>query len=212
MIDRRLMPRPAAAVLLRGSVLPITLVLLVALALAAVGLMKSVDTSTLLARNTSFQRDAVNRNELVVRRVVREFEDVAGRHFRELANTTTHAAGVASGLPYRATALPVDTAGIPLVLRDAAAMNAMFGAVATSSAVSSGEGMTTVYVIDRLCSLEEPAAESHCAVSSSRAPDTCSRCQTVSSPFAPIFRVSARTTGPRGVEAVSQATFTLPME
>jgi type IV pilus assembly protein PilX len=211
MNDRRSVPIPLSAAV-RGSVLPITLVLLVAMALAAVGLMKSVDTSTLLARNTSFQRDAVNRNEIVVRQVMREFESAAGRHFRDLDNTTTHALGVAGGMPYRATALPTDPTGVPAVLRDPAAYAAMFGGVATTSAVSSGEGMTTTYVIDRLCSLEDAATEQHCVVSSARAPDNCSRCSTVSSPFAPIFRVSARTTGPRGVEAFSQATFTLPME
>jgi hypothetical protein len=98
------------------------------------------------------------------------------------------------------------------VLRDAAAYAAMFGGVATSSAVHSGEGMTTTYVIDRLCSLEEPADDTHCVVASARVPDNCSRCSTASTPFAPIFRVSARTVGPRGVEALSQVTFTLPME
>jgi Tfp pilus assembly protein PilX len=198
--------------LARGSVLPITLVLLIAMALAAVGLMKSVDTSTLLARNTSFQRDAVNRNEIVLRRAMREFESAAGRWFRDLDNTATHAAGVGGNMPYRATALPADASGVPLVLRDNAAFAAMFGAVAAASAVATGEGMTTVYVIDRLCSLEGPAADTHCVVSASRAPDTCSRCSTASTPFAPIFRVSARTTGPRGVEAFSQTTFSLPME
>jgi len=197
---------------LRGSVLPIALLMLVALALAGVGLMKSVDTSTLLARNVSFQRDAVNRNEIAVRRAMREFEDVAGRHFRALANTGSDALALASGLPYRATALPTDPQGVPLVLRDPIAYAASFGAVAASSAVASGEGMSTVYVIDRLCSLEQPAADTHCVLSGARAPDTCSRCTSASSPFAPVFRVSARTTGPRGVEAFSQATFSLPME
>lgn len=203
---------PSLRRLLQGSVLPITLVLLIAMALAAVGLMKSVDTATLLARNTSFQRDAVNRNEIVVRRAMREFESAAGRHFRDLDNTTTNLLGVAGGMPYRATALPTDTQGVPVVLKDPTAYAAMFGAIAASSAVSSGEGMVTTYVIDRLCSLQEPAADAHCVVSSARSPDNCSRCSTASSPFAPIFRVSARTVGPRGVEAVSQATFTLPME
>jgi Tfp pilus assembly protein PilX len=196
-----------------GSVLPISLVLLIALALAAVALMRSVDTSTLLARNSSFQRDAVNRNEVVVRRAMFEFENVAGRYFRTLNNTTTHALGVASGLPYRATALVTDSQGVPLVLKDDAAYNAMFAAVPVANRrVDTGERMTTTYVIERLCSLEEPATDTHCVISSSRAPDHCSRCTTVSSPFAPVFRVSARTTGPRGVEAFSQAMFTLPME
>ena len=34
----------------------------------------------------------------------------------------------------------------------------------------------------------------------------------VSTPRTPVFRVTARTNGPRGVEALSQALFTLPIE
>jgi hypothetical protein len=88
----------------------------------------------------------------------------------------------------------------------------MFGVVGADSRIDSTEGMATIYVVDRLCSLEQAAEDTHCAVSSARAPDNCSRCSTASTPFAPIFRVSARTTGPRGTEAYSQALFSLPME
>ncbi len=196
----------------RGSVLPIALVLLIALALAAVALVKSVDTSTMLARNASFQRDAVNRNELVMRSVMQAFENDPARYFNALANTDTDALGQAGGFPYRATALPTDAQGVPLALRDPAAYAAMFGGIVTASAVASGEGMTTTYAIDRLCSLEQPAEDTHCLVSSLRSADNCSRCSTVSTPFAPIFRITARTTGPRGTEAFSQVLFTLPME
>lgn len=195
-----------------GSVLPITLVMLVALALSAVALIKTVDTSTLLARNASFQRDAVNRNELAIRNATLAFENAAGRHFAQLANTNTHAEGQAGGFPYRATALPTDAQGMPIVLRDDAAFDAMFGVVAAGARLASGEGMTTVYVVDRLCSLEQPPEDTHCMVSSSRAPDNCSRCSTASTPFAPVFRISARTTGPRGTEAFSQVHFTLPLD
>lgn len=208
--DRRV--RAAARPGQRGATLLITLVALVLLALTAVAVVRTVDTSTLLARNISFQRDAVNRNELVVRRAMREFENAAGRGFAQLANTETDAAGLATGLPYRARALPTDSRGIPLVLKDDAQYAAMFGAVAAGSRIASGEGMSTIYLIERMCSLQQPATASHCAPASTRSPDNCSRCSQVQTPFAPVFRVTARTNGPRGSETFSQVLFSLPME
>ena len=194
-----------------GSVLPITLILLVAMALSSVALMKSVDTSTLLARNASFQRDAVNRNELVIRRAIVAFQNDTGRHFALLANTELSSMGIAGGFPYSAVALPTDKQGVPRVLHSDVEYATMFGLVATNSRIDSSEGMRTIYVVDRLCSLEQAAEDTHCAVSSARSPDNCSRCSTASTPFAPIFWVSARTTGARGTEAYSQALFSLPM-
>lgn len=196
----------------RGATLAITLLALVALMLTAVAMVRSVDTSTLLARNASFQRDAVNRNELVVRRAMREFENVSGRNFQSLANTDTHAAGQRTGLPYRAAALPTDSQGIPLVLKDDAQYGAMFGAIAASARIDSGQGMSSIYVIERMCSLEQAATTAHCAPAASRSPDNCSRCSQVQASFAPVFRVTARTNGPRGAETFTQVLFSLPME
>lgn len=198
----------------RGATLAITLIVLLGVMLSAVAVMRSVDTATLLARNTSFQRDAVNRNELVIRRAMREFEDVAGRRFAALANTDTDALGQATGIPYKATVQAADSQGVPRAILDDAAMAAMFGAVAASDAarIVSGEGMRTVYMIERMCSLPQPAAATHCTPATTRAPDNCSRCSQVQSPFAPVFRVTARTNGPRGAETITQVLFSLPMD
>ena len=207
------MSAPATRGAQRGATLAITLVALVALMLTAVTVMRVVDTSTLLARNASFQRDALNRNELAVRRAMRAFEDASGRSFAQLANTDTDAAGqAASGLPYRATALPTDSQGVPLVLKDDARYAAMFGAIADGTRLDSGEGMSTIYVIERLCSLQQPASGTHCMPAVQRAPDACSRCSPVQTPFAPVFRVTARTRGARGTETVTQVLFSLSME
>lgn len=195
----------------RGATLAITLIAVVLLMLTAAAIVRSVDTSTLLARNASFQRDAVNRSELVMRRAMREFENVAGRGFAQMANTATDAAGLTTGLPYRASALPADSQGIPLVLKNDAQYAAMFGSIATSARVDSGEGMSTIYVIERMCSLQQAATSTHCAPAASRAPDNCSRCTAVQT-FAPVFRVTARTSGPRGTEAFTQVLFALSME
>ena len=196
----------------RGSVLPIALILLVVLATAAVGFIRVINASSMVARNASFQRDAVNRNELALNRAIRAFENVPGAPFALLANTDQSALGVVSGLAYSATALPTDSQGVPLLLKDDAAFAARFGAVLATTRIASGDGMTTVLLVDRLCGLEQPADTSHCTLGSIRAPDQCSRCTTAASPAAPMFRVSARTNGPRGVEAYSQTLITVPFE
>lgn len=195
-----------------GTALPIALIMVTVMAMASIGLVRMIDSSTLLARNASFQRDAVNRNQIAIRAAIVEFEAGATNHFGMLRNTETDALGQAGGFAYSAVALPTDSAGVPLAIKDATALSAAFGSVATSSAIASGEGMETVYLIERMCSLQEPAADNHCAMSSSRVPDNCSRCSSVSTPRTPVFRVTARTNGPRGVEALSQALFTLPIE
>ncbi len=205
-------PRPRIRSAQRGTVLPVAMILLVILALSAVGFVKMINTSSLVARNAAFQRDAINRNELATNVAIRSFENVAGAHFAQLANTDQTALGVPSGLAYSAIALPTDSQGVPLVLKDDAAFAAMFGPVLATTQIASGEGMTTRLVIDRLCSLEQPPDASHCTIGSIRAPDQCSRCSSVSSPVVPMFRVTARTDGPRGVQAYTQTLMSIPFE
>lgn len=197
---------------MRGAVLPIALILMVALALSAVTFVKMVNTSSLLARNAAFQRDAVNRNELAMNVALREFETGAGGHFAQLANTDQTALGVPSGIAYSAIALPTDTQGVPQVLKNDAAFAAMFGPVIATTVFASGDGMTTRVLVERLCSLEQPADATHCTIGSLRAPDNCSRCSSASSPVAPMFRVTARTDGVRGVQAYTQSLISIPFE
>ena len=196
----------------RGVVLPVALILLVVLALSSIGFMKSIDTSSVVARSAAFQRDAVNRNELAMNTAVRAFENTAGAHFAALANTDQTTLGVGSGLAYSATALPTDSQGVPLILKDDTAFGTLFSTVLATTTIDSGDGMKTRLLIDRLCSLEQPADSSHCSIGSIRAPDQCSRCSSTSSPVVPLFRVSARTDGPRGVQAYSQMLMSIPFE
>ncbi|MGE0801501.1 MAG: hypothetical protein AB7G13_17620 [Lautropia sp.] len=197
---------------MRGAVLPTALILLLVLAVSSVGFVKLINTSSLVARNASFQRDAVNRNELAINRALRAFDNVAGAHFAQLANTDQTALGVGSGLAYSAVALPTDSQGVPLVLKSDTAFAAMFAPVLATTQIASGDSMTTRLVIDRLCALEQPADSNHCSIGSFRAPDQCSRCSSASSPSVPVFRVTARTDGPRGVEAYTQTLIAVPFE
>lgn len=195
----------------RGVTLVVTLVVLTALAFTAVALMRALDTSTLVARNASFQRDAVNRNEVAMQRVIAQFR--SGGRWAMLANTDTHFNDTTNDLVYRASPLPTDAEGIPLALKDPAVFTLSVGAAEAGFLNDTAQGMTTIAVVERLCMLAgQPAHAGHCTPSSTRATDTCSRCAQVQATFAPVFRVTARTRGPRGVEAYSQLTFSLPME
>lgn len=98
------------------------------------------------------------------------------------------------------------------MLKDDGAFATRFGTVQATTEIDSGDSMTTRLVIDRLCSLEQTADASHCSVGASRAVDGCSRCASTGSPPVPIFRVTARTRGARGVEAYVQTTFSVPFE
>ena len=194
-----------------GTVLPIALILMVALSLSAVTFVKMVNTSSLMARNAAFQRDAVNRNELAMNAAMRQFE-TGGGHFAQLVNTDQTALGVPSGIAYSAIALPTDSQGVPLALKDDALFAATFAPVLATSVFASGDGMSTRVIVERLCSLEQPADPTHCTIGSLRAPDNCSRCSSASSPVVPVFRVTARTDGVRGVQAYSQSLITIPFE
>lgn len=195
-----------------GAILPIALVLTVVLALSAVAFVNLVGSSSSVARNASFQRDALNRNDIAINAVARQFENDPAAHFQLLRNTDTTADGLGSGFAYSAVALPTDRQGVPLVLKDDAAFAAAFGGVQATTEIDTTEGMSTRVVIDRLCSLELPVESDHCAVASLHAQDNCSRCSNVSSPLVPVFRVTARSSGPRRTESYSQALISLPVE
>ncbi len=203
-----LVHRPGAS----GSVLPVALILLVLLMTSVAGYLRLTNASGDIARQVAFQRDAVNRGELAINLAIRQFEPGAGGHFAGLANTAQTALGVPSGLAYSSTALPTDSQGVPLVLKDDTEFATRFAAVLTTTEVNSGDSMRTRLVIDRLCSLDEPADASHCAVGASRATDQCTRCVATGSPPVPVFRITARTRGARGVEAYVQSTFSVPFE
>ena len=58
----------------RGTVLLLTLIVLVVLLLGGVALVRSFDTSLLTAGNIAFKRDLVNQGERVVPRVLQLFQ------------------------------------------------------------------------------------------------------------------------------------------
>jgi type IV pilus assembly protein PilX len=184
----------------RGVVLIFSLIVLLILAIGAVALLRSVNTSLLSGGNLAFHRDLVNQAEQAVSVVLTNFK--AGG---PPADTTANA----QGANYVATTLPTNAQGVPLVLLD----NAAFAAVATApDLVGRTPDVTIRYVIDRLCAAGTVIATSPTCVQSTGLPTggTANRNTAVSPPSATVYRLSVRVDGPRNTQAFLQTTFTKP--
>jgi type IV pilus assembly protein PilX len=190
----------ASAARQRGVVLIFSLIVLLILAIGAVALLRSVNTSLLSGGNLAFHRDLVNQAEQAVAVVLTNFK--AGG---PPADTTVSA--IAAN--YVATTLPTNAQGVPLALLD----NGAFAAVATApDIVGRTPDVTIRYVIDRLCAPLTVIATSPNCVQSTGLPTggTANRNTAVSPPSATVYRISVRVDGPRHTQAFLQTTFTKP--
>jgi type IV pilus assembly protein PilX len=188
----------------QGVVLIFSLIVLLILAIGAVALMRSVDTSQVSAGNLAFHRDLVNQGEQAVATVMTEFKT----NGPPLGGATTASMQSAN---YSATTLPTNTQGVPLVLLDDAA----FALIATApDLVGRTSDVLIRYVVDRLCTPTPLTviATSNACVQSTGLPTggTANRNTAVAPPSATVYRVSVRITGPRLTQAFLQTTFTKP--
>jgi type IV pilus assembly protein PilX len=172
-----------------GFVLVVALIVLAAMSLAAVALVRTVDTSTLLARNISFKRDALNRNDIALEKANALFR-VGGA----LANQVTARLSDAN-LNYSSAMLATDENGIPTAL----------GTDFTNfkDKISAGETNEIHYVIERMCTRKDAVEnKEHCvlalAASSSEQPEK----RPVTLPA--MYRVTSRVTAARNVSSVTQ--------
>lgn len=193
----------AAASRQRGVVLIFSLIVLLILAIGAVALVRSVNSSQTSAGNLAFHRDLVNQAEQAVANVMTAFKTNAP----PLSGITTVSLPAAN---YSAQALITNQQGVPTALLDSVA----FAAVGTAANDIPGAtpDVTIRYVIDRLCDGGGGASSPHC-VQSTALPTGGSTANHTSSLFPPsatVYRVSVRVDGPRKTQAFLQTTFTKP--
>lgn len=187
----------------RGVVLIFSLIILLILAIGAVALLRSMNSSLLSAGNLAFHRDLVNQGEQAVANVMTEFKTGGA----PLLGLTT-----ADNIPanYKSTALPTNPQGVPTALLG---NDLTFGAVGLPANDIPGATPDVVirYVVDRLCTLTGVASINNC-VQSSGLPTggTANRNTAVAPPSATVYRLSVRVTGPRNTQAFLQTTFTVP--
>jgi Tfp pilus assembly protein PilX len=198
----------ASAVRQRGVVLIFSLIVLLILAIGAVAVLRSVNSSLLSAGNLAFHRDLVNQAEEAVSTVMTEFKTNGPPLSTSPTTVSLQAAN------YSATTLPTNAQGVPLALLD----NAAFALVATPGLVPAGNDIpgrtadgTIRYIIDRLCTNLGAASSPNC-VQSTGLPTggTANRNTAVAPPSATVYRISVRVDGPRNTQAFLQSTFTKP--
>jgi type IV pilus assembly protein PilX len=194
--------RFASAVRQQGVVLIFSLIVLLILAIGAVAVLRSVNSSLLSAGNLAFHRDLVNQAEQAVSTVMTEFK----------TNAPPLNGATIADLPaanYVSTALPTNAQGVPLVLLN----NAAFAAVGSAANILPGAtpDVTIRYIIDRLCTNTGNANIINC-VQSTGLPTggTANKNTALAPPSATVYRISVRVDGPRNTQAFLQTTFTKP--
>ncbi len=101
----------------RGIVLIVALLVLVALTIASLGLLRSVDTTTAATGNLGFKKDMYRQSNRGIQDVLNKLVPLRSAQ-GELPYVNSTGAGSA-GYYARSTELPVDPRGIPLILLNA---------------------------------------------------------------------------------------------
>lgn len=181
----------------RGIVMAITLISLVLLLIGAAAMLRTVDTSGMLAGNLAFRRDLANRSETAIAAARKAL--VSGALSTEAARSVD--------LPeanYSATKL-ASSGGVPTVL----ASETAYGKNGKGYASLVADKVTVYWVIDRQCASGTVAfSTATCEfVSSDGDPGGPSWLRKPNGASRPVYRISVRVSGPRGTEAYFQSTF-----
>ena len=188
-------PLPSAE---RGIVVFVALIAVVLLSLAAVGLMRSVHTSTLVVGNLAFRQSAQVLTAAAVEKAIFDMFPPSA----VIADLTNHN----TARNYFATVQPnQDRSGVPFALQ--APANYPGGAQIITDGPS---GNTARYIVERMCdddAIGKAAAPNDCEMippKQSNAKETQLR-KGIALPKIPFYRVTVRVDGPGNSVAYSQA-------
>lgn len=185
----------------RGIATLIALIALLIMTIAVLALVRSSDTSSLIAGNFAFRRDLANQGQLALSQARTAFTTGA-------LNTESLRQADLATANYSSTMLPPPTAnpsqGIPAVLLSDTAFTA---ANFTSANDIADNNVTVRYVIDRLCTAPGPPTAATCA----QGQQTSDLGGTSGAPkaggiFIPTYRITIRVTGPHNAQAFFQST------
>jgi type IV pilus assembly protein PilX len=194
---RFLRPRRRA----RGVSMLIALIALLLLSIAAVAMVRSFSTSSVLAGNLAFRRDLTNQGERAVLAVRQAF--VAGA----LHNDVTRELD-APAANYFATRLETNGQGVPLVLVKDSLFTSK-GLTERNDITDRASGVTLRYVVDRQCTAGGAYSDSACILSEGTQDGGGSNwLKKPNGESRPVYRVTVRVTGPRNTQAYLQTTLT----
>jgi len=180
----------------QGIILIVTLIALVILMISGIALVRSFNSSLILAGNIAFKRDLVNQGERGVAAAMGSFEGTGAL----VADSTRQLNSF--GNNYSATVLPSDPHGIPLML-----LNDTLWTMTGADITDTTSGVTIRYVIDRLCNATGATTTAQCVIGSAKIPP--GGTGGLKKPLgnsAPVYRVTVRVTGPRNTQTYMQST------
>jgi Tfp pilus assembly protein PilX len=197
-----------------GAVLTVVLVVLVVMMLGSLSLLRSVDTSALLAGNIAFKRHSLNASTVGMNTAFSKFlatdfisyaDSDAGCDSAAAAGSCTYRSNW-KALNYVPRLLEADANGIPLILK---------GTSPSADTVFSGgtryvtiEGNKVRFVIERMCTDYGGATEAKCAISNNFEVGGSARTNKPGSTALPLYRVTVRTDGLRNSQTYTQAIVT----
>jgi type IV pilus assembly protein PilX len=187
----------------RGVVLLIALIVLVAMSLAAIGLMRSVDTSNVIAGNLGFKRgttpEASVASEAAASNLLSGALSPLGATDADVIAQT-----------YFSWIQPTDADGVPTILKNASSFDLTYSAVNAANKTTDANSLnTTRYVIERLCNAAGASSASNCAPSAPAPtggglPNDPNQSGGSPTPFQPLYRITVRVDGPRNTVSFTQ--------
>ncbi|HVK56085.1 MAG TPA: hypothetical protein VM532_13780 [Burkholderiales bacterium] len=182
-----------------GLILMVALIVLVAMTLAGIALVRSVDTSNVIAGNLAFKRGTVQASEIALNTARSKFQTggvLFGDEVRNLDNKTQN---------YSAVQLAVNNPrGIPDILVNKATFDSQFTAPRITDP-NTNEEMR--YVIERLCTRSGPSAREFCALADQTSISGSDNKSILDLTSPVLFRVTVRVDGPRNTVSFTQTTF-----
>jgi type IV pilus assembly protein PilX len=190
-----------------GVVLFISLIVLVAMSLAGIALMRSVDTATLVTGNLAMKQSSVHSSQLAIAEAAQWLSSNS-------AGTGLHSSNPGAG--YFASAPQIDPDWFKASTWDGGQVAAANGGVADSA------GNKIRYVIHRLCTESDAA---HNGNGGSGAPNQCARyfptestsggsmkagAETFLGRPEIFYRLTVRVDGPRGTVTIAQVSLLIP--
>jgi Tfp pilus assembly protein PilX len=191
----------------RGLVLFFALIALVAMSLAAVALVRSVDTSTIISGNLAFRQAATTSGDGSVENAITALTAMNGSSLNPFMD---------SGHPFNTT----DADAGYYSNADDTALNLTASATwiddNSSPAVTDASGNTTRYIIQRMCRIENQLlSKTNCLFSGEAKnkdgkgiPLPSNICEGPGCPKAgqlPVYRITVRVTGPKNTVSYIQA-------
>ena len=178
----------------RGVVLVIALIVLVAMMLAGIALVRSVDTTNIVAGNLAFQQGATHSGDTGVEGAITCLQGLTGAQLQIDQSSCGYIAGGAAGVP---------AAGV--------SWDSYWGNLSSSSSqinagVADGAGNTVRYVIQRICSAAGAPSTSSCASITNCDSSNISQGGKPCTPLPPLYqyRITARIAGPRATVSYVQ--------